>query len=149
MPVPSHRYQTFIAAPVDRVWDAITDGDQTAQYFYRTRVESTWQVGSEIRYLGPDGSVVASGEILAFKPEDRLEMTFLPHWDPDLEGEGPVHMAWIVDQAMGLSRVTVEYYDLDATSKQAGDFMEGLPFIVAGMKTLLETGSPLPMGPAD
>ncbi len=139
--VPSHVYQTYIRCRPEAAWEAIVDGDLTVQYFYGTRVESTWEPGAEIRYLAGDGSLVADGEVIAFDPPRRLEMTFLPHWDPEVEEEGPAHMAWIVDEANGLTRVTVEYYDLP--KKQADDFMGGIPFIVAGMKTLLETGAPI------
>jgi DNA-binding transcriptional ArsR family regulator/uncharacterized protein YndB with AHSA1/START domain len=140
---PSHVYQTYIRCTPEAAWNAIVDGDQTVHYFYGTRVESTWKPGEPIRYLAPDGSVIADGEVIAFDPPHRVEMTFLPHWDPELEAEGPARTAWIVDAAEGLTRVTVEYYDLPAHGKQAPDFMSGIPFIVAGMKTLLETGSPI------
>lgn len=142
-PTPSHVYQTYIRCRPEAAWEAIVDGNLTVQYFYGTRVESTWEPGTEIRYLGDGGTLVADGEVIAFDPPHRLEMTFLPHWDPELEAEGPARMAWIVDEANGLTRVTVEYYGLPADGKQAADFMGGIPYIVAGMKTLLETGSPI------
>lgn len=141
MPTPSHVYQTYIRCTPEAAFNAIIDRDQTVKYFYGTRVESTWEPGEPIRYLAPDGSVVADGEVIGFEPPHRVEMTFLPHWDPALEAEGPAHMAWIIDEAEGLTRVTVEYYDLPADGKQAPDFMSGIPLIVAGMKTLLETGT--------
>lgn len=141
--IPSHRYQTFVRCAPDEAWTAITDGDSTVRYFYGTRVESTWVAGDPVRYLAPDGSVVADGEVITADAPKRLEMTFHPRWDPALESEGAAHMAWIVDEADGLTRVTVEYYDLAADSRQASDFMAGIPLIVAGLKTLLETGQPL------
>ncbi|MDH3293727.1 MAG: helix-turn-helix domain-containing protein [Acidimicrobiia bacterium] len=143
MSTPSHRYQTFVASTPAEIWEAITSPDKTVLYYYGTSVESSWIVGDAVRYLATDGAVVADGEILAVEPHKRLELTFLPHWDPVLTGEGPARMAWIIDEADGLVRLTVEYYELDPESKQASDFMDGIPFIVAGLKTLLETGKPL------
>ena len=143
MPTPSHRYQTFIAASPSAIWDAITNPDQTVKYFYGTAATSTWEAGAPVRYLGADGSVVAEGEVLSVEREVRLELTFLPRWDEALTREGPAHMAWIIDEVNGLVRLTVEYYDLALNGRQATDFMEGIPLIVAGMKTLLETGRPL------
>ena len=110
----------------EAAWNAIVDGEQTVQYFYGTRVESSWHQGAGIRYLGADGGVVASGEILQFDPPTRVEMTFLAHWDPDLERDGPVRTAWIVDEANGATRVTVEYYDLAQDDRRAVDFMHGI-----------------------
>lgn len=143
VPVPSHRYQTFVQCPPEAAWAAITEGDSTVRYFYGTRVESSWVPGDPLRYLGPDGSVVADGEVIATEAPHRLEMTFHPRWDPALEAEGAAHMAWLIDETDGLTRITVEYYDLADDSKQAADFMGGIPLIVAGLKTLLETGQPL------
>lgn len=143
VPIPSHRYQTYVRCTPEDAWTAITDGDSTVRYFYGTRVESTWVPGESLRYLAPDGSVVADGQVIAVDAPKQLEMTFHPRWDPALEEEGAAHMAWIVDEADGLTRITVEYYDLAADSRQASDFMSGIPLIVAGLKTLLETGRPL------
>lgn len=142
----THIYETYIRCEPEAAWKAITDGDETVKYFYGTRVESEWAVGSPIRYFSPAGDIVADGEILAFDAPKRVEMTFLPHWDATLEAEGPTRTAWLVDTKNGLTRVRVEYYDLAADSASFADFMEGIPFIVAGMKTVLETGAPLGPG---
>ena len=37
-----HIYSVYIKAPPDRVWQAITDGDDTVRYYYGTRVASDW-----------------------------------------------------------------------------------------------------------
>jgi uncharacterized protein YndB with AHSA1/START domain len=126
------------------VWNAIIDGEVTRQYFYGTRVESDWEVGSPIHYYDNDGGVVADGEVLQIDPGRRLEMTFHARWDPDLEAEGPVREAWIVDDFNGVAKLTIELYDAPIGSKTHTDFIGGFPYIVSGMKTLLETGRTLP-----
>jgi DNA-binding transcriptional ArsR family regulator/uncharacterized protein YndB with AHSA1/START domain len=143
MSEPTHIYQTYIKCEPEQAWNAIVDGDFTVNYFYGTRVESDWEPGAAITYTYPDGSVAADGEVIAIDHGKRVEMTFLARWDPELEAEGPAHMAWIVETDSGLTRVTVEYYDLDPSSKRLQDFAAGLPYIVGGMKTLLETGKPI------
>src|SRR3954454_22805690 len=60
-----HVYTIYINAEPARVWRALTDGDETAQYYYGTRVRSDWQPGSPIFYDYPDGTVAADGEILS------------------------------------------------------------------------------------
>jgi len=37
----------------------------------------------------------------------------------------------------------IELHDLDVDSLRHRDFTEGLPFIVAGLKSVIETGLPL------
>jgi DNA-binding transcriptional ArsR family regulator/uncharacterized protein YndB with AHSA1/START domain len=143
MSEPTHIYQTYIKCEPEQAWNAIVDGDLTVNYFYGTRVESDWEPGAAISYTYPDGSTAADGEVIAIDHGRRVEMTFLARWDPELEAEGPAHMAWIVETDAGLTRVTVEYYDLDPSSKRLQDFAVGLPYIVGGMKTLLETGKPI------
>jgi uncharacterized protein YndB with AHSA1/START domain len=143
MSKPSHLYQAYIAAPREEVWRAMTDGDLTVQYFYGTRVESSWEPGSPLRYAASDGTVVADGKVIAFEPPSRLEITFHARWDPELEAEGPVREVWSVTDAEGATLLTVELWDLDPAGKTLDDFAHGLPFIVSGLKTLVETGKPL------
>lgn len=143
MSAPSHIYQTYIRCPAEEAWNAIVDGDMTVKYYYGTRVYSDWTVGSSVEYLSGEGAVVADGEVLGFDPPRRLEMTFYPRWDNELEAEGPVRMVWSVEPADGLTRVTVEFYDMEPASRRFSDFTSGIPYIVSGMKTLLETGQPL------
>lgn len=143
MATPVHVYQAFIKAAPPEVWRAITDGDMTLKYFYGTRVESDWEPNAKIRYTAPDGTLVADGEILSIEPGLRVEMTFIPHWDAELEAEGGAREVWIVEDAEGATKLTVELYDIALDSKTYTDFVNGFPYIVSGMKTLLETGAPL------
>ena len=144
MSKPVYVYQAYIAAEPKEVWKALTDGDYTVRYFYGTRVESDWAEGSPFRYLGPDGSVLADGDIIAIDPPHRLEHTFTPRWDPELEAEGAVREVWLVEDANGASKLTVEMYDITTDSKIYADFTSGFPYIVSGLKSVLETGQSLP-----
>jgi uncharacterized protein YndB with AHSA1/START domain/DNA-binding transcriptional ArsR family regulator len=140
---PAHVYQTYIRASIQDVWRAITDGDLTVQYFYETRVTSEWTPGASIRYDGADGVVAADGTIIDIDPPRRLEMEFHARWDPELDAEGPVREVWLLEEAGEMTRLSVELYDVAPGSKSMTAFSTGLPFIVSGLKTLLETGSPL------
>ena len=112
-------------------------------YYYGTRVESDWSPGSPLTYFSPGGDVVADGEILAIDEPKWLEITFQARWNAQLEAEGPVRMVWVVGEANGLTTLTVEFYDAPPGTRTYDDFVTGLPVIVSGMKTLLETGRPL------
>src|SRR5215216_6148827 len=69
-----HVYSIYINADPHRVWQALTDGEDTVQYYYGTRVISDWKPGSPLRYDYPDGTVAADGEVVAVDPPKRLEM---------------------------------------------------------------------------
>ncbi|MGI9641992.1 MAG: ArsR/SmtB family transcription factor [Acidimicrobiia bacterium] len=138
---PDHVYQIIIDAPTDVVWNAIVDGDVTVEYFYGTRVESTWLVGDPVSYLYPDGSVAADGTVIAIEPGVMVERYFHPRWDTELEAEGPAREIWRVDEIGDATRLTIELFETPIGSKTHSEFSGGLVFIASGMKTLLETGS--------
>lgn len=135
-----HVYTIYINADPERVWRAITDGDETAQYYYGTRVSSDWTVGSRVSYDNPDGTVAADGEVLVFEPTSRLEMTFLAHWDPEVEAEGPIRHLWELESADGATKLTVTSRGLKKGSKNAESFGSGIIWIVSGLKTFVESG---------
>ena len=141
---PDHIYQVIINVSPPIVWNAIVDGDVTEKYFYGTRVESTWVEGGPITYTHPDGSVAAEGHIVCIDPGTMVEMTFQALWDDDLVAEGPAREIWRVEDLHGATKLSIELYETPAGSKTYTDFTSGFPYIVSGMKTLLETGNTLP-----
>jgi uncharacterized protein YndB with AHSA1/START domain len=133
-----HVYSIYVNAAPERVWRALTDGDETVQYYYGTRVLSDWRQGSHIRYDYPDGTVAADGEVLAIDPPKRLEMTFLARWDPEIEAEGPVRQVWELEPAEAATKLTVTTVGLKAGSRMATEFSNGMVFIVSGLKSHVE-----------
>jgi DNA-binding transcriptional ArsR family regulator len=139
-----HVYSIFINASPDRVWRAITDGDDTVRYYYGTRVSSDWTKGAALTYTYPDGSVAADGEILEIDPGRSVTMAFHPRWDPAIEAEGPVRMTWAVEAAEGGNgtKLTVTNALVPGSHTEA-DFSGGVEYIASGLKTWLETGAPM------
>jgi DNA-binding transcriptional ArsR family regulator/uncharacterized protein YndB with AHSA1/START domain len=133
-----HVYSIFINASPDRIWQAITSGDDTVQYYYGTRVISDWQPGSKLQYDYPDGTVAADGEVIALDPPSRLEMTFRALWDPELAAEGAVRQVWELEAADAATKLTVTTFGL--SPKLASSFTTGMVFIVSGLKTFVEGG---------
>jgi uncharacterized protein YndB with AHSA1/START domain len=76
---PTFVYVTYIASTRERVWEALTDADLTAQYWGHSNV-SDWQVGSTWEHQRLDGShaVDVAGTVLESSPPDRLVLTFGP-----------------------------------------------------------------------
>jgi uncharacterized protein YndB with AHSA1/START domain/DNA-binding transcriptional ArsR family regulator len=135
-----HVYSIYINASPERVWRAITDGDETVQYYYGTRVNSDWKVGSRVSYDYPDGKVAADGEVIEFDPPKRLETTFLAHWDPEVEAEGPIRHVWEIEAEDGATKLTVTSKGFKRGSKNAASFGSGIIWIVSGLKTFVEGG---------
>ena len=136
-----HVYSVYVQASPERVWKAITDGDETVRYYYGTRVSSSWEPGAALSYAYPDGSVAADGAVLDIDPPNRLRMSFHARWDPALEAEGPVEMDWVLEATGGATKLTVTTSGLVEGSLTAADFSGGIVYIVSGLKTFVEAGA--------
>jgi uncharacterized protein YndB with AHSA1/START domain len=95
-------------------------------------------------YAYPDGTLASDGEIISIDPPNRIEFTFTALWDPELEAEGPCREVWALTEHEGMVELTIELHDIAIDSKTLEDFSNGLPYITAGLKSVLETGLPLP-----
>ena len=148
MDKPVHIYKSYIRATLEEVWDAIINPEQTVQYFYGTAVDSDWKVGSSMTYAYPDGTLASEGHIISIDPPKRLEFTFHALWDEELKAEGPVREVWALAEVSGVIELSIEMYDIAEDSKTVAEFTQGFPYIVAGLKSLLETGEPFPAPPS-
>jgi uncharacterized protein YndB with AHSA1/START domain len=135
-------YQVFIKASPERIWQAITQPDYTAQYFYGARIEN----GPE-RHIshGPDGSTWGDAPVLEFDPPRRLVHEWSSMYDPELAKEQPSRVTWEIEpQDGGYCKLTVTHDRLEGAPKTAANVSgAGWMFVLSGLKTLLETGAPL------
>jgi uncharacterized protein YndB with AHSA1/START domain len=145
MPAPRHIFQTFIRATPDAIWQAITDPDFTRRYFHRTAIESAFTPGSPVRYVLPDGQDAVVGEIEEVDPPHRLVMTWRVMYDAAATEEPPSRVEWVlVPGDDGVTRVTTIHRDLAMSPVTSAGVGAGWPWILDSMKSLLETGDPLP-----
>lgn len=142
MDKPVHLYKTYIRGSADDVWDAIINPDKTVQYFYGTAVESDWKVGSTMNYYYPDGSPASEGQIISIDPPKRIEFLFHAMWDEEIKAEGFAREVWALTEMGEMVELKVEIYEIG--EKTLKDFKAGLPYIIAGLKSLVETGEALP-----
>jgi uncharacterized protein YndB with AHSA1/START domain len=138
-------YQVFIRATPEQVWQAITQPEFTARYFYGSRVDTTGAAGTPIRHYAPDGTTLwGDDSILESEPPRRLVHTWRSLYDPELAAEPPSRIIWEIDpQPGGITRLTVVHDQLEASPRTAEHVSGGWSFILSGLKTLLETGQPL------
>src|SRR5438132_1527080 len=70
---PEFVYTVYIAAPAERVWNALVDGDVTRRYWGHEN-RSDWQPGSRWEHVrvGPDGVVDVAGKVIEIDPPHRL-----------------------------------------------------------------------------
>jgi uncharacterized protein YndB with AHSA1/START domain len=144
---PTQVYQVFIRSTPDRIWQAITDPEFTTKYFHGSRVELKLVAGSEYLSTSADRSEVwVEGEVLEVDPPRRLVHTWLARFDPDQAAEEPSRVTWeIEDRGRGMCLLTVVHDHLEGAPKTAQSVSgQGWMYVLSGLKTLLETGDPLP-----
>ncbi len=142
---PTFVYVTYIESSPERVWEALTDADLTAEYWGHSNV-SDWQAGSSWEHRRVDGSGIADvvGTVLEATPPRRLTMTF------DAPGEtppgGPSTVTFDIEPYHEIVRLTVTHVNLP-DDEAYNAVSAGWPAVCANLKSLLETGHVLPRAP--
>jgi uncharacterized protein YndB with AHSA1/START domain len=98
-----------------------------------------------------DGFNMLSGEVLEIDEPKKLVLTFQPHWDEEAEKAGYTSRVTYEIEALGpeVVKLTTLHEGLDPSMKITNGFHDGWVLISSGLKTLLETGQPLPQVPGD
>jgi uncharacterized protein YndB with AHSA1/START domain/DNA-binding transcriptional ArsR family regulator len=146
--VPSSVFTLFVKATPEQMWKALTESSFTERYYYASTVESDWEIGSPYRYLvgGKDAIV---GEVLESDPPQRLVLSFDARWDDEVAGDPPSTITWeIADAGPGVVQLTVVHEGLLPGSATLEQVLGGMPYILSGLKTLLETGEQLAVAAA-
>jgi uncharacterized protein YndB with AHSA1/START domain len=150
MNLNTHVYQIYIAASPELVWTAITESEWTRRYFHTTSFVEPPQQGKAYRTVRADGRPAIDGVIEEMQPPaegspGRFVQTWHILYDAALEQEPPSRVEWTVENAgEGLTRVRLVHRDLEQSPMTWENVKDGWVWILDSMKTLLETGRPLP-----
>ncbi|MGH3758807.1 ArsR/SmtB family transcription factor [Actinophytocola sp.] len=162
---PTFVYTTFIDTTPERLWRALTEPEFTRRYWSGLELVSDWRVGSPVLLRhGPDEQATDQGQVvLESDPHRRLAYSWHKYqpehaelfgWSPErlaeLREEPQTQIAFDIEEAGPVVRLTVThdgfagetemYKAVSGRLEQSG----GWPHLIASMKTLLETGAPLP-----
>jgi len=140
MSKPEFVYMTVIAAPPERVWQGLTTAEFTRQYWHATCVRSDFTPGSTIEFLNPDDSVGVAGEILSADRPQELSYTWRFLRNPEAAGDPASRVTFRLEPIRAGTRLTVIHDRLEEGSATAKMVTFGWPHVIAGLKTLLETG---------
>jgi len=154
---PEFVYTTYIRTTPERLWQALTDPAFTSRWWQAT-FDTDWKVGSTMTWNN-HGVVIADPEqvILEADPYRRLAYTwhtFTPELNERLQfgdelfaklsGERRSRVAFDIEEAGELVKLTVIHDDFEPGSTAATMVRNGWPVFLSSLKTLLETGEPLP-----
>jgi uncharacterized protein YndB with AHSA1/START domain len=150
MSFPAHIYQIYIAATPEQVWAAITESEWTRRYFHTTEFVAPPMQGKPYLTVRADGRPAVDGLIEEMQPPTdarpgRFVQTWHTRYDPELEREPPSRVEWTVEHAgEQLTRVRLVHDNLEQSPLTWENVRDGWVWILNSMKTLLETGQPLP-----
>ncbi|MEU8827663.1 metalloregulator ArsR/SmtB family transcription factor [Streptomyces sp. NPDC048636] len=142
---PTFVYVIYIESTPEKVWQALTDADLTAAYWGHSNV-SDWRAGSSWEHRRTDGSGIADvvGTVEESVPPTRLVTTWAaPGEEP---AAGPSRVTFAIEPYNEIVRLTVTHENLaDEAEREAA--AGGWAAVLSNLKSLLETGSPLPRQP--
>lgn len=156
-------HRVHIKATPEAIWDAITKPEWTERYGYRSPSDFDLRPGGAYRGLANPGmrsmgapEVAVDGEVLEVDPPHRLVQTWRMLMEPSLKEEGFTRLTYeIVPIAGGVTRLTVTH-ELEnapnlalivAGGREHEGAGGGWPWVLSGLKTLLETGEELDDNP--
>jgi uncharacterized protein YndB with AHSA1/START domain/DNA-binding transcriptional ArsR family regulator len=143
MQSPTHVMQIFIRTSPDTLWQALIDGNITPGYYFGSAIQATWEPGGHYHYPNPAGGIFVEGNILEIEPPRHLKMTFNAHFVSSEDPPPPSVVSYDIIPEGELCKLVLTHHDLPADHPATTDILEGWSRILSGLKTLLETGSPL------
>ena len=144
MSKPVFVYVIYIASTPEKVFKALTDTDATAKFWFGNAVTSDWKVGSPVTFHR-EGKLILSGKVIEHDAPRRLSYTFTSHHEPHNGTEKPSRVVMDLEQQKDQVKLTVTHDGFAARSTVLKSIREGWPPLLSSLKTLLETGEPLPL----
>lgn len=139
----THLYEVYIKTTPEPLWQALTDGSMTVQYYFGTRVEGITDVGGTYKYVGEGDFNLLSGTVLEVDPPRKLVTTFEPHWE---ETSHSSKVTYTITQEGEVCKLSLLHEGLTPGENISEGVRHGWAKIFSSLKSLLETGAPLPAG---
>jgi uncharacterized protein YndB with AHSA1/START domain len=137
-------YEVYICTTPEKLWDAITNGALTQQYFYGGILnDGPLSPGSPMTYRDGEGAVLTDGKVLEIDPPRKLVQTWSAAWMPAGERDPDSKITWEITQLGDACKLAITHEHPDGETETAKSTTEGWPIILSGLKTLVETGKRL------
>lgn len=139
-------YVTYICTSPGKVWNALLDAEVVRQYWGGHQNVSDWKPGSSWAHKDYDdpAKVDIVGKVVESTPPRRLVLTWA--FPADVAKE-PAHsrVSFDLEPFNDTTRLTVTHDQLEPGSAMLHGITQGWPLVLSSLKTLLETGMPMPM----
>jgi uncharacterized protein YndB with AHSA1/START domain len=137
-------YVTYIRTSPQKLWDALTKPEFIKQYWFDMTQESEWKPGAPWTMTFPDGRIADAGEVLEIDPPRRLVLKWRNEFRPELKAEGYSRCVYDLEEGGGMMRLTITHSIEKDNAKLIEAVAGGWPRILSSLKSLLETGTPMP-----
>jgi uncharacterized protein YndB with AHSA1/START domain/predicted transcriptional regulator len=154
---PTFVYTTYIRTTPEKLWQALTEPAFTRRY-WATEFITDWSVGSPMTWDN-HGVIISDPEQVVLESEPYTRLSYAWHavtpelaarfgWDDELgerlAGERRSKVTFTIEEEGEVVKLTVLHDGFEPDSALAAMVSHGWPNVVASLKTLLETGEPLP-----
>ena len=130
----------FIAKPAEEVWEALTRKDQVDRYYIVPLGTPELEVGGEIFY-GHEGAKMITGKVLELERPKVFAHSFAFTHSPE---EPETRVRYEIEDLGAMCALTLIHEGFAEVNQTFHDISGGWPVILSGLKTILETGAPLP-----
>ncbi|MFD1953153.1 metalloregulator ArsR/SmtB family transcription factor [Paenibacillus thailandensis] len=147
---PRNVNRIAIKAKPEQIWQALTDPAKTSKFWFNCAVRSAWDIEAPFE-LWSGEEKKAEGIILDMDPPNKLVLSWRFVSFPGMENDAPSRLTWEIAphaELQGVTLVTVVHDEFEQAANTAKILENGVPIVLSGMKTFLETGEELAVGQA-
>jgi uncharacterized protein YndB with AHSA1/START domain len=133
-------YVTYIAAPAEKVFEAIIKPEIARRYWDHENV-SDWQPGSSWQHIRADEArtVDIAGKVVESVPPRRLVITWAAASQAD-QPDSYSRVSFDIEPYDDMVKLTVTHDELEAGSGMDNGIRKGWPVVLSSLKSFLETG---------
>jgi uncharacterized protein YndB with AHSA1/START domain len=139
MSKPVFVYVTYIAAPPERVFEALTKPELSVKFWYGYRVQADGGRGARMTAHNPAGKLVHDDPIIESDPPRKLVYGWKPLYK-DLPDEKPSRVTFLLEPFKDQTRLTVTHDEFDEGSRMFEMISKGWPAVLSSLKSFIETG---------
>jgi len=137
-------YVTYIRTTPETLWDHLTKPEFTRVYWHGVWADCEWKPGVPWRLVFADGRVADTGEVVEIERPRRLVLKWRNEFKPELKAEGYSRATFVLEPMGETVKLTVTHEIDRSGSKLIEAVSGGWPSILSSLKSLIETGKPLP-----
>ncbi len=138
-------YITYILGTPRKVWEALTSPAFTRQFFFGRAVEIEPRVGGAFVLRMEDGKADSECRVQEWNPPHRFSVTWRVVWVEEYRNFPEAIVSFDLEAMGEMVKLTmIEDHPKPIEENYLEGGRQGWPFILSGLKTLVETGRPLP-----